>query len=61
MTTTIATIIVCFIGLSLLSFGIFVKTDNKPSLIVGKIIPMTFGTYLLIYSYVMISKIGVIL
>lgn len=57
MATIIATIIIFFIGLSLLSFGIFVKTDNKPSLIAGKIIPMTFGTYLLIYSYVMILKL----
>ena len=58
MATIIATIIVFVIGLSLLSFGTFVKTDNRPSLIAGKIIPMTFGTYLLIYSYVMIYRLG---
>lgn len=46
----IAKITLLLIGLYFVLFGCMVKVKDKPSLLVGKIIPVVFGIYIIIYA-----------
>lgn len=46
----IAKIILLLIGLYFVLFGCMIKIKDKPSLLVGKIIPVLFGTYIVFYT-----------
>lgn len=46
----IARIILLLIGLYLVLFGCMIKIKDKPSLLVGKIIPVLFGIYIVFYT-----------
>lgn len=46
----IAKIILLLIGLYFVLFGCMIKIKDKPSLLVGKIIPVLFGIYIVFYT-----------
>ena len=50
MISLIAKIILLLIGSYLVLFGCITNVKDKPSLLVGKIIPVVFGIYIIIYA-----------
>lgn len=46
----IAKIILLLIGLYLVLFGSMIEPKDKPSLIIGKIVPVVFGLYIVFYT-----------
>ena len=46
----IAKITLLMIGLYLVLFGCMIKPKDKPSFIIGKIIPVVFGLYIVFYT-----------
>ena len=49
MISLIAKITLLLIGLYFVLFGYMAKIKDKPSLLVGKIIPVVFGIYIIMY------------
>ena len=50
MISLIAKITLLVIGLYLVLFGCVTNAKDKPSLLVGKIIPVVFGIYIIMYA-----------